>query len=68
MYRKLHVRSHTHLNCSYPRTQEGAKKVSKVYDLGTNDTFWVDNCGQPFPKVCDFDVCVCMYVCMYVCM
>ncbi|KAJ1492914.1 Sec1-like protein [Baffinella frigidus] len=29
---------------------QAAAKRAKVYDLGGNDAFWVDNCGQPFPK------------------
>ena len=34
-----------------PIVTQAAVKRAKVYDLGGNDAFWVDNCGQPFPKV-----------------
>ena len=28
-------------------------RAPKVYDLGSSDAFWVDNCGKPFPSVTD---------------
>lgn len=31
----------------------GRGRAPKVYDLGSNDAFWVDNCGKPFPSVTD---------------
>ena len=31
----------------------GRPKQTKTYDLGANDAFWMDNSGQPFPKVTD---------------